>query len=301
MTTAKCIIYGLVDPRTLMVRYVGLSSSGLKRALSHGKTHALSKDRSYKAKWIRLLQRESLNYEIAILQESELDALEDNERWWIRYGRLSGWPLTNMTDGGDGTRGLVVSPETRARISAAQRGRKRSPEHVAKVAAAHRGRKLSDEHRAKLSESHRGQRQSAETIARRAAALTGRKRVAPPAPGIRINLRPKKLRQIVSPEARKRITDAVRAANTGRRLPAEQRMKISAANMGRLLSPEAIGRMTATKRIRAALITHCPRGHAYSADNTRYKPGRVTRICRQCDRDYADRKRAERIGQGVDS
>lgn len=36
------LVYGLVDPRTLLVRYVGLSATGLKRACAHRLPSALA-------------------------------------------------------------------------------------------------------------------------------------------------------------------------------------------------------------------------------------------------------------------
>ncbi len=45
------------------------------------------------------------------------------------------------------------------------------------------------------------------------------------------------------------------------------------------------------------LITHCPRGHDYTADNVilkRHRNGSMTRNCRQCHRDDS-RERARRV------
>lgn len=42
--------------------------------------------------------------------------------------------------------------------------------------------------------------------------------------------------------------------------------------------------------------THCPHGHAYTPENTKLKPtrwGGVNRQCRQCDRDYYERRRQD--------
>lgn len=52
--------------------------------------------------------------------------------------------------------GFKLSPETRAKMAAAQKGRVVSPETRAKIGAANRGRKCSDEARAKMSASRRG-------------------------------------------------------------------------------------------------------------------------------------------------
>lgn len=57
---------------------------------------------------------------------------------------------------------------------------------------------------------------------------------------------------------------------------------------GRVTSPEMNARRAATLRARAALITNCPKGHAYDAANT-YINKKGKRICRQCN--------AERVAQ----
>lgn len=57
-------------------------------------------------------------------------------------GRDNVGPLVNLTDGGEGKSGWVTSPETRAKIGAANRGRIRTPEAIEKTAVKLRGRKL---------------------------------------------------------------------------------------------------------------------------------------------------------------
>lgn len=113
---SRTIVYGLIDPRTLMIRYVGKSSSGLWRPKQHikkaGKTTG-----PYCANWLVDLVREGICYEIVVLQEPSREELNDCERWWIAYGRASGWPLTNLTDGGEGALGRVIDDEHRAIMS----------------------------------------------------------------------------------------------------------------------------------------------------------------------------------------
>jgi len=49
-------IYGLIDPRTREVRYIGKSARGMQRPLEHSKPCYLRRDRTHKANWIRELQ-----------------------------------------------------------------------------------------------------------------------------------------------------------------------------------------------------------------------------------------------------
>lgn len=72
----------------------------------------------------------------------------------IKCAKRMGAELTNLTDGGHGVSGLIVTPEQRAKISATLTGRKGwrwTEEAKAKVSAANRGKKRTPEQRAKMS------------------------------------------------------------------------------------------------------------------------------------------------------
>jgi hypothetical protein len=74
--------------------------------------------------------------------------------------------LTNLTNGGEGCAGLVISPEARAKISAFLTGRKGTPwsdEQRAKFRAATVGRKRTPEQCARIGNSRRGKVVSDET------------------------------------------------------------------------------------------------------------------------------------------
>lgn len=65
---------------------------------------------------------------------------------------ISGTPyLTNSTWGGEGSSGVVVTDETKKKISKAGKGRKFSEETKQKMSKANKGRKFSEETRQKLS------------------------------------------------------------------------------------------------------------------------------------------------------
>src|SRR5678815_3233021 len=100
MSPPKHIIYGLIDPRTMLIRYVGKSSSGMRRPHDHRRTWGRAKN-THSARWVAELQRDGFDFGIVVLDASAPDRLAEHERWWIAYGRALGWPLTNLTDGGE--------------------------------------------------------------------------------------------------------------------------------------------------------------------------------------------------------
>lgn len=77
----------------------------------------------------------------------------------IKCLRRMGVELTNLTNGGEGPSGLVLSSEARAQISASLTGRKGTPwsdEQRAKFKAATVGRKRTPEQCARIGNAHRG-------------------------------------------------------------------------------------------------------------------------------------------------
>lgn len=115
MTEPQFIIYGLVDPRTDEIRYVGKSTSGMKRPAWHRVPSSLRK-RSYKTHWIKQLHQQGLTYRIQVLQEkSAASELAEAEICWIADLRAKGVALTNLTAGGEGTSGRVPTAEQLAR------------------------------------------------------------------------------------------------------------------------------------------------------------------------------------------
>jgi hypothetical protein len=115
-------IYALVDPRTNYVRYVGWTKNSLKKRLSDHISDARRGIENHKCKWIRKLLSEGFRPSITVLEEIDYYNRADKEKYWISYyGRPN---LTNGTDGGEGVAGLIVSDETREKLSLSHMGQK---------------------------------------------------------------------------------------------------------------------------------------------------------------------------------
>jgi hypothetical protein len=98
-------------------------------------------------------------YRILILEHCTAhEELTDAEERWILAGKRLGWPLTNDAPDGTGRRG-AMSSETRAKISAAKKGKPR-PDLVGKprpdLAVLNRTRVRSSEELEKLSAASKG-------------------------------------------------------------------------------------------------------------------------------------------------
>lgn len=141
MQMAGLSIYGLTDPRTNQVRYVGATTRTAYVRLREHKSHA--NDRiPLMGEWIEELQRVGLSPSCVILQSDPPDGLTAEGRW-IAILRESGADLFNVADGGhQGPKGYrhteewkaansarmtgrIVSEQTRERISAAKMGKSR--------------------------------------------------------------------------------------------------------------------------------------------------------------------------------
>ena len=145
------------------------------------------------------------NFTVEVIEECPIEKLNEREIFWIAELGSKVPNGYNLTDGGDGA--LNPSPETRARMSAARKG-KPSP---------NKGKKLPEEQKAKISANHAdvngekngfyGKHHSEETCAKMSAAKKGK----PHKPH--------------SPETKAKIS----ASEKGRKLSEETRAKIKAA------------------------------------------------------------------------
>jgi hypothetical protein len=169
------VVYGLVaasDPST--VRYIGKTATTRQRKrLALHLVTAKGGERTHRANWIRSVL--SRGDRIVMVMLSEAGSHEDAcrlERDLIASHREAGSPLTNETDGGEGRPGRKLSPDVRAKLSAASKAlwQRRyaaladgetfrwgsCPEAVReKISRATAGKKRTSEQRARISDAHR--------------------------------------------------------------------------------------------------------------------------------------------------
>lgn len=164
------IVYGLCDPRTGELRYVGKSTCGLSRPKAHLRPSVLRRTRSHCGNWIKQLTADGMKPEIVILETTiTKDALVEAEQFYIAYFRFIGCNLTNLTCGGDGKVGWRMPQSTRDKIAKAHLGGhkpKLSDAHRAAISRANTGKIISEETRARLSAALKGKPKSPEHIAK---------------------------------------------------------------------------------------------------------------------------------------
>ena len=214
-------VYGLCDPITQQLRYIGKSNNLKKRYQSHIRY----RDKSHLTSWIKQLITIKKMPEMFLIEEVPIKEWQEAERFWISYFKYIGADLVNMLPGGLGGAviGREISQETRQKISEALRGEnhfnygkpgpnlgKPMPEHVRKILAEAnqgkpswaKGKKFSDQYRQKLSEAHIG------------------------------------LPSNMTPETEAKRVEAVRMACKGKPLREEHKAKLRAAKLGKQLSGE---------------------------------------------------------------
>lgn len=223
-------IYSLSDPRTEAVRYVGKANVPKRRLRAHINHARSGKGTWHSAAWVRSLLDDDIEPILGVLEEVPFEEWQAAERKWIAKLRAEGCDLVNTAEGGFGgaiteesrakmsaaakrRKRRPMSEETKARMIASKTGRKRGPmpaEWRAKIGAAQKGRAFSDEYRAKIAEGQRRrwQRQpiSSEQVAKMQEGGVRYRENLEVKPG-----RPDSLEQFMtSPEYAQQRSDAVR-------------------------------------------------------------------------------------------
>lgn len=196
-------IYTLTDPRDQAVRYVGVTFRAKQRFTEHI-SKAIRGGQTHRDCWIRSLLTEGFKPLYRVVSSGSSADWQRAECRWIAKLRLT-CDLLNHTDGGEGTPGIVPSPElrrkwslmrkgvkyapdrtrpmagkrhseeAREKIRQASTGRAHTPEAKAKVSAARLGQTLTQEHREKLSKAHQGKVLTLEHRRKIAATTTNRR------------------------------------------------------------------------------------------------------------------------------
>ena len=146
-------IYGLVDPTTKEIRYVGQTTAGLSRPRKHLCPSKRGGVDTPLKSWINALVANKLMPEITILEECEKFQLNGLEQVHIAYLKYLGNSLLNRDGGGQGGNKLPPGPQ--------------SPELIKKRADGRRGKKnskpMSEEQKAYFSQLYKGKVNSEET------------------------------------------------------------------------------------------------------------------------------------------
>lgn len=106
-------IYGLVDPRTDELRYIGKTvRRPSHRLFTHQWLARTSKRKSHVQAWLANLLKDGREPEVVVIEivPAGVDWVEA-EQFWIAYFRMIGADLCNLTIGGDGSPGRKHSPE----------------------------------------------------------------------------------------------------------------------------------------------------------------------------------------------
>lgn len=138
-------IYGLIDPETEEIRYVGKSIRPTQRL----QNHMNEVSNCHRSHWLQSLKRRGLKPELMILESVHGEwPWQESERYWIKRLKDAGCRLTNNTSGGDGVSDLP--PETREKMRQTWLGRKHRPETLIKLSIASAGRRHSTESKERM-------------------------------------------------------------------------------------------------------------------------------------------------------
>lgn len=150
----QLIVYGLLDPRTHELRYVGKSERGLAVRLKEHSMPSRLCAGTYVTRWVRQLREAGLRPLGRVLEVcTSPDELYASEQRLIAFFRKLGHRLTNGTDGGRGWSGLRHSAATKELCRQANLGRPRPAEHRARISASKTGATIgpqTDEHRRRI-------------------------------------------------------------------------------------------------------------------------------------------------------
>lgn len=125
-------VYGLCDPDTNELRYIGITSIGFKRFLNHYNDCLVSYKHSAAKKWVKSLRDENKVFSVIYIEYFNEDGLhlDEAEIFWIQYFRSIGCNLLNHEKGG---RILSDLQGYKKRKSRSLRGVRKTKAHAEKI------------------------------------------------------------------------------------------------------------------------------------------------------------------------
>lgn len=110
-------IYGLVDPRTNQLRYVGKTVlHPERRVITHKWRARAQPQKRHSMAWLLNLEKSGLEPDVFVIEEIEAGGdWVEAEQFWIAYFRMIGADLCNHTSGGEGQTGFKQSAESIAK------------------------------------------------------------------------------------------------------------------------------------------------------------------------------------------
>ena len=139
-------IYSLKDPRDYQIKYIGKTIDVNRRLKEHTKPYNL-KTNSLKNNWLKHIIGLGLYPIMEVLEKCDKSNWEERERYWICYYKELGFELKNMTNGGEGTDGAIMSDSFKLNLSKKRKGKnnpyygkKHSKEIIKKISEHSKGR-----------------------------------------------------------------------------------------------------------------------------------------------------------------
>lgn len=111
--------------------------------IGKGKGFRATNKSSRNIHWRRIVAKHDYTIEFIKKEMDEKSSFE-LEEFLISELRLSGFSLANITNGGEGESGRVITEEAKAKMRYAKLGKPQAPEHAAKSARSRLGHKNSD-------------------------------------------------------------------------------------------------------------------------------------------------------------
>jgi len=183
---------------------------------------------------------------VILAMADDLNSCKVLERQMVTADMLNDPNCLNAIPGGGGQGKL--SPETKQKISQANKGRAHTSEARARMSEGQLGKQFSDETKRKMSESRRGLKHSEATKEKIAAIHKGAKR----SDVAKQNIAAAQAGKTLSLEHRAKISASNIGKNAGktRVMPEETRKKISQSTTGRKISEETRLKMASAAKIR---------------------------------------------------